>query len=376
MLTSRENALLATFVLWFMFGAASGASPVGAQAPGDEEAAVVRTVVDLLRAEGEGELDRLYDLMAPESRAIIPRQAFVNWYSAEERMVPAAEPEIESITFDDWESDVTGDEYDDVAFVEYSVEVQAGREEDVRSSEMILWNDGQAWRWFFTGMDDDAEDVAAEDAWTVDYETPYQTEMYRNIDMYWAQIFDNAGLAYRPPVDMVGVLVEPTHTGCGIENDITEMAVYYCTLDETIYYDPAFRDMLVENIGDYAWEHVIAHEWGHHVQNLLGLTTSMDPELEGGQYTIEHELQADCLAGMFGQDARARGIIRRADIREAVDVTAIAGDETGTSWDDPSAHGTAAQREQSFWLGYDDGFRGCHIRLEVEGNSGRDQYAS
>lgn len=370
MLTPLRHALFTVLATWLTVGTALAVSPVHAQAPVDEEQAVARAVVDLLRAEGEGDLNHLYDLMAPESRAIFPRQAFVNWYSDADRLLPVNEPEIESITFDDWESDVTGDEYDDVAFVEYSVEVEveAGREEDIRSTEMVLWNDGQVWRWFFVGMDEDIEDVADEDAWTVDYETPYQTEMYQNIDMFWVQVFYNAGLEYRPPVDMVGVVVEPTRTGCGIENDITEMAVYYCTLDETIYYDPAFRDGLVENFGDYAWEHVIAHEWGHHVQNLLGLTVTVDPELDGGHYTIEHELQADCLAGMFGQDARARGIIRNRDLTEAIDVTGIAGDVTGTSWDDPSAHGSAAQREQSFWIGYDDGFRGCHIRLELAGN--------
>jgi predicted metalloprotease len=373
MLTSLRSAVLTTLALWLIVAAVFGASPVIAAQSEDEEEEVVRTVIDLLRLEGEGDLDRLYDAMAPESRGIIPRQAFVNWYSDEDRMLPADEPEIESITFDDWESDATGDEYEDVAFVEYSVEVEADRDEDVRSSEMILWNDGQVWRWFFAGMEDDPEDVAEEDEWTVDYETPYQTEMYQNLDMFWAQIFDNAGLAYHPPVDMVGVLVEPTRTGCGVENDITQMAVYYCTLDETIYYDPAFRDAMVENIGDYAWEHVIAHEWGHHVQNLLGFTTSMDPELEGGQYTIEHELQADCLAGMFGQDARARGLIRSRDLNEAIDITGIAGDAAGTSWDDPSAHGSAEQREESFWIGYDDGFRGCHIRLDAESGDGNNE---
>jgi predicted metalloprotease len=100
----------------------------------------------------------------------------------------------------------------------------------------------------------------------------------------------------------------------------------------------------------------------------------MDPELEGGQYTIEHELQADCLAGMFGQDAWARGLIRSRDLNEAIDITGIAGDAAGTSWDDPSAHGSAEQREESFWIGYDDGFRGCHIRLGVEGGDGNNRW--
>jgi len=324
-------------------------------------------VIDLLRAEGEGDVNRLYDMLAPEARNVIPRQAFVNWYANTGRMIPVGEPEITSITFDDWESDLSGEVYRNTAFVEYTVAVAEGGTDEVRNGEMVLWNDGQVWRWFFTGMDEDPDAVARSDAWSIPYESPYRTEMFRNIDIFWAQIFANAGLEYRPPVDMVGVVVEPTQTGCGPEDNIAEMAVYYCTLDQTIYYDPEFRDLLVDNIGEYAWEHVVAHEWGHHIQNLLGVSTSRDPELLGGQYTIEHELQADCLSGIFGQDAYARGIIRSRDITDAIAVIGVAGDTQGTSWDDVSAHGSAAQREQSFWTGYDDGLIGCHIGMQLGG---------
>ena len=364
MRTHVRTAALAVLMIVLTLGGSLGTVPAQAQT----EHAVTRAVTDVLRAEGAGDINRLYDLMAPESRKILPRQAFANWLADPDRMIPVGEPEITSITFGDWTSDLTDDVFEDVAFVEYTVPVAAGRQEDVRSAEMLLWNDGQIWRWFFAGMDQDIEDVAAEDTWSVDYESPYRSEMFRNIDMFWAQMFANAGLEYHPPVDMVGVVVQPTRTGCGIEKDIEEMAVYYCTLDETIYYDPVFRDELVADIGEYAWEHVIAHEWGHHVQRLLGLSTTRDPELLGGQYTIEHELQADCLSGVFGQDASARGIIRSRDITAALDVISIAGDARGTSWDDESAHGSAAQREQSFWLGFDDGMIGCHITMEAGRN--------
>jgi predicted metalloprotease len=356
-----RTGVLATLVLWLMLGMSVGGGQVVAQAAVLDEAAVNRAVVDMVRAEAEGDPNRLYDMMAPESRLVIPRQAFVNWFSDPERLVPVGEPDITSVTFGDWESDVTGDVYEDVALVEYTVDVASASEDAVRSEGLVLWNDGQFWRWFFVGMDADIEDVAAADNWSVEYESPYRTEMFRNIDMFWAQMFANAGLEYHPPVDMVGVLLEPTRTGCGIENDIEGMAVYYCTIDETIYYDPEFRDYLVDHIGEYAWQHVIAHEWGHHVQKLLGLATSRDPELLGGQYTIEHELQADCLSGVFGQDASARRIIRSRDIDEALDVISMAGDSRGTSWDDETAHGSSSQREQSFWSGYDDGLIGCHI---------------
>ena len=367
MLKQMKTVVLAIIVVWAGVGTGMTGGPVLAQNANQAEQAVTRTVTDLVRAEAEGNINRLYDLMAPESRDIIPRQALANWYGTSGRMIPVEAPEITSITFDDWESEISGDVYEDVAFVEYSVAVESGRQSDVRDAEMLLWNDGQYWRWFFEGMDDDIDDVAEMSDWTVTYESPYRTEMFRNIDTFWAQMFANAGLEYRPPVDMVGVVVEPTRTGCGTEDDIAMAAVYYCTLDETIYYDPDFRDMLVDNIGEYAWDHVISHEWGHHIQRLLDINTSRDPELQGGQYTIEHELQADCLSGIFGQDALARGIIRSRDMNHAMSVISVAGDARGTAWDDVTAHGTSAQREQSFWTGYDSGLIGCHISLGVTG---------
>lgn len=247
-----------------------------------------------------------------------------------------------------------------------TVEGDVDGERAQRDIEINMVSDGSVWRWFYPGDETIVEDVAHEEAFTVDHETLYTSDMFQQIDVYWAQMFANAGLDYISPVDVVGVRVERIRTGCGIEKEIELMAVYYCTLDQTIYYDPDFRDQVVEALGEYAWSHVIAHEWGHHVQSLLGFTTTRDPELYGGQYTIEHELQADCLAGMFTQDAFARDLIRAQDVDGAVELSDSSGDMRGTSWDDEAAHGTGSQRVESFWTGFDDGLRGCHVSLEVE----------
>ncbi len=362
---NRFRQLMLAFLAIWMVGALAWSAPVAAQA--GAEAAVERAAVDLLRIEGSRDANALYDRMAPESRMIIPRQGLVTWLTDPLLMVPEGEPDILDIAFGDWVSDATGEAYEDVAFVEYSVPVANERGDDVRESEMVLWNDGLTWRWFFTGMDVDIDDVADMAGWTIDYESPYTTDIYRSVDLYWAQVFANAGLNYHPPVDMIGIRVEAQPTGCGVEDEIEVMAVYYCTIDQTIYYDPNFRDMVVETFGEYAWTHIMTHEWAHHVQNLLGLYTTRDPELLGGMYTIESELQADCLAGIFSQDARARGLIRNRDLNAAVEVNGIAGDSRGTTWDDASAHGSTDQREESFWLGFDDGFRGCHLPLEWQG---------
>lgn len=362
---NRFRQLILVLLATWMTGSLAWSAPVAAQVDAGE--AVQRAAIDLLRIEGSRDANRLYDRMAPESRMIIPRQGLATWLQDPRLMVPVGEPEILDITFGDWESDATGEAYEEVAFVEYSVPVASERREDVRESEMVLWNDGLTWRWFFSGKDDAIDDVAGMAEWTIDYASPYRTKIYQEVDVFWAQVFANAGLDYHPPVDMVGIRVDAQPTGCGIEDEIEQMAVHYCTLDQTIYYDPGFRDQIVAAFGDYAWTHIMTHEWAHHIQNLLGLYTSRDPELQGGMYTIESELQADCLAGVFSQDARARGLIRNRDLNDAVDVAEIAGDARGTTWDDITAHGSAEQREQSFWLGYDDGLRGCHVDLEVQG---------
>lgn len=346
--------------LWLMILLLPGVSTVAAQQ--DDTAQVERVVFDLVRAERNGEYNLLYDYMAPESRDMLPRQAFITWFRNEEFPVPVDVPEIESIEFEDGEYDATGTDYEDLARVSYTVPLEGG---EVESREMLLASDGVTWRWFFDMPEDDIEEIAEDAAFTVDYETQFQTEIFRQLDMFWAQVFADHGAPYRSPIDMVGVNVYPVKTSCGLlsKEEVQGAAALYCGLDETIYFDVDFRTWFIDEFGEYGWYHVVAHEWGHHVQNVIGLFTSMDPELYGGAYTIEHELQADCLAAIFTQDVRARGMIRNRDIRDVETLAAWTGDSEDTPWDMSGAHGTPEQRVESFWLGYDDGLRGCYVNI-------------
>lgn len=203
----------------------------------------------------------------------------------------------------------------------------------------------------------------------MEYESLFQTEIFRQLDMFWAQVFADHDAPYRSPIDMVGVNIYPVKTSCGelSKEEVQGAAALYCGLDETIYYDIDFREWFMGEFGEAGWNHVVAHEWGHHVQNVIGLFTSMDPELYGGAYTIEHELQADCLAAIFAQDLRARGMLRNRDLREVEGLVEWTGDEEGSPWDRPGAHGTSEQRVEAFWLGYDDGLRGCYVDIAAVG---------
>jgi predicted metalloprotease len=359
--------------IWIVAGNLLATAPAMAQSTGTGTEAdveiVSRMVRDLARAEQRQDYNMLYDLMLPDARRLVPRQAMLNWYESEEALVPTEDPVVSSVTFGEYEYPLTGEVYDNVATVTYTQQGELGGVAQEEELVLHLWHDGQTWRWFFDGTERQVDRIARRTETLLDYHSPYATEAFQQIDEFWAQLFANAGREYVAPVDMVGVRIEPTETGCGTERNISAMLVYYCTLDQTIYYDPEFRDMVMDAGGDYAWYNIIAHEWGHHIQNLLGIDATMDPELDGGFYPIELELQADCMAGMYGQDAFARGLISERDTRAAARVTDAAGDLEGTSWDDPSAHGTGEQREQSFWTGFDDGLRGCNLDLVNPGEN-------
>ena len=366
MRTSFARLAPTAMAFWMTVVTLIGAPAVVAQQ--DETAQVERVIFDLVRAEQNGDFSLLYDYMAPESRDMLPRQAFITWYVDQEIPAPVGVPEIGSIEFHDGEYEATGTDYDNLAYVGYAVPVEG---DEMVSRDLVLTSDGVTWRWFFDMPEDEIGQVAEENAeYTVEFESQFKTEIFRQLDMFWAQVFADYGALYRAPIDMVGVNIYPVKTSCG-EMDKESMqgaAAMYCGFDETIYYDVDFREWYIGEFGQYSWDHIIAHEWGHHIQNVIGLFTSMDPELYGGAYTIEHELQADCLAAIFAQDSRARGIIRNRDIRAAEHFNMWGGDPEGIPWDLSGAHGTPEQRVESFWLGYNDGLRGCYVDIASLGD--------
>jgi uncharacterized protein len=137
---------------------------------------------------------------------------------------------------------------------------------------------------------------------------------------------------------------------------------FYCPVDHEVYIDLTFYDQLRERFGapgDFAQAYVIAHEVGHHVQNLNGLLG------KGEVNQIETELQADCLAGAWAQSAEKRGLLEIGDIDEALNAASQIGDDTiqrktqGHVQPETWTHGSAAQRSASFKKGYKSGANAC-----------------
>lgn len=145
--------------------------------------------------------------------------------------------------------------------------------------------------------------------------------------------------------------------GCG--SATSDVGPFYCPGDQKLYIDPTFYDVMEQRLkapGDFAQAYVIAHEVGHHVQNLIG-STSVKPAGETrNQVSVRVELQADCLAGVWGHTARASLKIDDADLKEAVTAAhAIGDDALGHSNASDYTHGSSAQRIRWFRRGFDSG---------------------
>ena len=157
-------------------------------------------------------------------------------------------------------------------------------------------------------------------------------------------------------------------TGCG--GATAAVGPFYCPADSKVYLDTTFFDQLRNQLnspGDFAQAYVIAHEVGHHVQNLIGISSQADQaraSMSGKQYnafSVKLELQADCFAGVWGHDAQDMGKLDPDDIDEALNAASQIGDDKlqeqskGYAVPDSFTHGTAAQRSTWFKRGFTSG---------------------
>ncbi len=182
----------------------------------------------------------------------------------------------------------------------------------------------------------------------------------------WGRLFQEGGQRYREPT--LVLFSGQVNSACGFASAAT--GPFYCPGDQKLYIDLTFFDELSRRFGapgDFAQAYVIAHEVGHHVQNLLGILPDVDrarrqsSRAEANQLSVQLELQADCLAGVWAHDADAKGILEVGDIDEALAAATAIGDDTlqrqsqGYVVPDSFTHGTSAQRSQWFKRGYQDG---------------------
>jgi len=183
----------------------------------------------------------------------------------------------------------------------------------------------------------------------------------------WSEIFRQSGGTYRPP--RLVLFEQRIDTACGL--GAAASGPFYCPGDQRLYLDLGFFRVLGQQLGahgDFARAYVIAHEVGHHVQNLQGTMGQLQAarqrmsETQYNALSVRVELQADCYAGVWAKHAQqARNWLEAGDIEEALNAAAAVGDDRlqrraqGTVVPESFTHGSSAQRERWFRTGLESG---------------------
>jgi predicted metalloprotease len=187
----------------------------------------------------------------------------------------------------------------------------------------------------------------------------------------WGSLFEGMGRRYDPPV--LVLFTDEVQSACGFASSAT--GPFYCPADGKLYLDLAFVNELQSRFGapgDFALAYVIAHEVGHHVQNLLGISGQVQEqqqrlsETAANRLSVALELQADCLSGVWANHAqRARAVLEPGDLEEALNAASAVGDDRiqrqarGRVVPDSFTHGSSAQRVSWFRRGFETGDPGA-----------------
>jgi uncharacterized protein len=189
----------------------------------------------------------------------------------------------------------------------------------------------------------------------------------------WTRIFQQNGLGDYPEPQLE-VFSGAINSACGFAQ--SAMGPFYCPRDQKVYIDLSFYDQLQQQLGapgDFAQAYVIAHEVGHHVQTVTGISQQVDQarrgrsEAEGNALSVRQELQADCFAGLWAaQTQQVAQILEAGDVEEALNAASAIGDDRlqkqsqGYVVPESFTHGTSAQRVQWFRRGLEGGsLKGC-----------------
>lgn len=194
----------------------------------------------------------------------------------------------------------------------------------------------------------------------------FTSVMLASTEDAWGEIFQQSGSRYQAP--KLVLYRGATRTGCGQGQSV--MGPFYCPADRTVYIDLSFYQEMRDKLGadgDFAQGYVVAHEVGHHVQNLLGIERKMREQQQGlsraeqNKLSVKLELQADCFAGVWGHYMEREQVLEHSDLEEALNAAQAIGDDRlqqqsqGRVIPDSFTHGSSAQRYAWFKRGFDSG---------------------
>ncbi len=182
----------------------------------------------------------------------------------------------------------------------------------------------------------------------------------------WGGIFKSMGRTYQPPT----MVLFSGHTSSACGTASTASGPFYCPGDRKVYLDTSFFQEMQRKLGgggDFAYAYVIAHEVGHHIQNLIGILPRANQlrerssERDSNAISVRIELQADCFAGVWAHNIEAMGRLDQGDIEEAIRTASAIGDDKlqkaaqGVVVPDSFTHGSSAQRTKWFNTGFQSG---------------------
>lgn len=193
----------------------------------------------------------------------------------------------------------------------------------------------------------------------------YLRGVFNDIQNTWSEEFQKAGITYVPAT--LQIYTGSVQTACGTQG--AETGPFYCPGDRTVYLDTSFFALMEQRFGvtgDFAPAYVVAHEMGHHVQALLGITTQVaqadqaDPAGTNSR-SVRVELQADCLAGVWAHSTDQRGLLKDGDLASALKAAGAVGDDfiakaAGQPVEvENFTHGTSEQRQRWLTTGFEKG---------------------
>jgi uncharacterized protein len=192
-----------------------------------------------------------------------------------------------------------------------------------------------------------------------DPQTQFVSVVLADTEETWREIFRERGEAYAPPI--LVLFTQATQSACGMGS--AAMGPFYCPADRKVYLDLSFFEDLDRRFGapgDFAQAYVIAHEVGHHIQTVTGLSERLAQmraragEVESNALSVRQELQADCFAGVWGHYAAQRDLLHPGDAEEGLRAAAAIGDDRlqkqsqGRVVPESFTHGSSEQRME--WL--------------------------
>ena len=320
----------------------------------------------------------MYDLMHPDSKKVAPRAAVVGLFDSVYTQAQAGVPQIINVEIVEYTWPVTGKTYSPAAKVTFVQPIvdQNGQQAYASDALYLAPDADGAWGWFFGNSAEmvqnaidtyGSSDTPASNDTSAVLTTPltqgdFLVNTVNDIDAFWRDVISYTDYTYQSPGVVIVAAGDTVQSACGPAS--TGFWGFYCPVDQKLYLDEKLLDDLKDQGYYFAAAFVIAHEWAHHVQSGIGFNRTSQPTQWNDVYSIELELMADCMAGVWARDAEGRGVIEPGDIDQAATFAIqMLGDPKYIGEYDEQAHGTGEQRVSAIMGGYNEGFLACNLLI-------------